>query len=55
MPRSTGTSFAAPISALALTWCDTKLAVLLFPNITRNFSESYQARFREYPLGAPGG
>jgi hypothetical protein len=24
-------------------WADKQLAVLLFPNITRNFSESYQA------------
>ena len=24
-------------------WSDSKLAILLFPNITRNFSESYQA------------
>ena len=24
-------------------WSDSKLAVLLFPNITRNFSESFQA------------
>jgi len=24
-------------------WADKKLAVLLFPNITRNFSESFQA------------
>lgn len=24
-------------------WADKKLAVLLFPNITRNFSEAYQA------------
>lgn len=24
-------------------WADKKLAVLLFPNITRNFNESYQA------------
>ncbi len=25
------------------TWSDTKLAVLLFPNITRSWSEAYQA------------
>lgn len=25
-------------------WADKQLAVLLFPNLTRNFSESYQVR-----------
>jgi microsomal prostaglandin-E synthase 2 len=34
------------------TWADTKLAVLLFPNITRSFGESYQA-FSYVQVGLP--
>lgn len=35
--------FFNPEVAHWLKWVDTSLAVLLFPNITRNFSESWQA------------
>ncbi|CAM9598355.1 unnamed protein product [Choristocarpus tenellus] len=36
-------SFCSPDAQRWAEWADKKLAVLLFPNITRNFSESYQA------------
>lgn len=34
--------FCSPEAEKWAKWADTQLAVLLFPNITRNFSESYQ-------------
>lgn len=37
------TSLDDPETSKWLQWCDKELAVLLFPNITRNFGESWQA------------
>lgn len=36
--------FCSPDAEKWAEWADKQLAVLLFPNLTRNFSESYQAR-----------
>lgn len=36
-------------------WADKQLAVLLFPNLTRNFSESYQVRDVFFLAGEGGG
>ncbi len=36
-------AFFSPEAERWAAWADMELAVLLFPNITRNFAESYQA------------
>ncbi|CAM9650126.1 unnamed protein product [Discosporangium mesarthrocarpum] len=43
MSEGTFSTFCSPEAEKWAEWADKKLAVLLFPNITRNFSESYQA------------
>ncbi|CAM9727034.1 unnamed protein product [Phaeothamnion confervicola] len=43
VPASDLEAFASPEARRWAEWADKQLAVLLFPNITRNFSESYQA------------
>lgn len=42
--------FCSPDAQKWAEWADKQLAVLLFPNLTRNFSESYQVRLVNGPL-----
>ena len=43
LTRSELDQFASPAAMEWAKWADTKFAVLLFPNMTRTFSESYEA------------
>lgn len=47
--------FCSPDAEKWAMWADKHLAVLLFPNITRNFSESYQVGLVEWLFRGFGG